>query len=197
MSVNGVIDSYKSYNTPYEYNKHHSEKSGKKDDDSKVKDDAAAVYESQSKNSKKVTLSEENMAKVKKMKMELSNKSQQMQSLVNSLFGTQGKKAANVTDLIKGLRNGTLSVDAATIAQAKEEIGEDGYWGVEQTSNRLLDMAKALSNGDPSKADELIAAMEKGFKQAERAAGGELPPISQQTIDAARDKINAWKNGEE
>ena len=35
-----------------------------------------------------------------------------------------------------------LTVDADTIAQAKKDIAEDGYWGVEKTSDRILDFAK-------------------------------------------------------
>ena len=64
-----------------------------------------------------------------------------------------------------------LTVDADTIAQAKKDIAEDGYWGELKTSDRILDFAKALSGGDKDKADELLNAFKKGFSQATGALG--------------------------
>lgn len=85
-------------------------------------------------------------------------------------------------------------MDAATKAQAQEDVSEDGYWGVKQTSERILDFAKALTGGDPSKIDEMKAAFEKGFKAAEKLWGGELPEISQKTYDAVMKGFEEWKN---
>ena len=84
----------------------------------------------------------------------------------------------------------------ATKAQAQADIAEDGYWGVEQTSDRILDFAKALSGNDPEKADLLLDAFKKGFEQATGAWGKELPDISQRTYDAVVEKFEAWKNGD-
>ena len=64
------------------------------------------------------------------------------------------------------------------------DIAEDGYWGVSQTSQRILDFATALTGGDPDKIEEMRAAFQKGFKQAEKTWGGQLPDISQRTYDA-------------
>ena len=77
------------------------------------------------------------------------------------------------------------SVSASDIAKAKEDISEDGYWGVKQTSQRLFDFASALAGDDVEKMKEMQAAMEKGFKQATKTWGKELPEICSQTIDAA------------
>ena len=73
-----------------------------------------------------------------------------------------------IRDRSQGLKSlfENLTVDADTIAQAKKDIAEDGYWGVEKTSDRILDFAKALSGGDKDKADELLNAFKKGFSQA-------------------------------
>ena len=90
-----------------------------------------------------------------------------------------------------------LTVDADTIAQAKKDIAEDGYWGVEKTSDRILDFAKALSGGDKDKADELLNAFKKGFSQATGAWGDKLPSICQDTYDAVVKKFDDWKNGTE
>ncbi len=52
---------------------------------------------------------------------------------------------------------------------AQADIAEDGYWGVEQTSDRILDFAKALSGDDPDKADAMLEAFKKGFEQATKS----------------------------
>ena len=82
-------------------------------------------------------------------------------------------------------------------AQAQADIADDGYWGVEQTSDRILDFAKALSGNDPEKADLLLDAFKKGFKEATKSWGQDLPDISQRTYDAVVEKFNKWKNGTE
>ena len=81
--------------------------------------------------------------------------------------------------------DGNFTVDEAAKAQAQEDISEDGYWGVKQTSQRLFDFASALAGDDVDKMREMQAAMEKGFGQAKEAWGRELPEISGQTLDAA------------
>ena len=88
-----------------------------------------------------------------------------------------------------------LKADAETKAQAEADIAEDGYWGVEQTSERILDFAKALSGNDPDKADLLLDAFKKGFKEATKTWGDELPDISKRTYDAVLEKFDKWKNG--
>ena len=77
------------------------------------------------------------------------------------------------------------NVSAADIAQAKEDISEDGYWGIKQTSQRLFDFASALAGDNPEMMKKMQAAMEKGFKQATAAWGKDLPDICKDTISAA------------
>nr|MCR5684363.1 hypothetical protein [Lachnospiraceae bacterium] len=52
--------------------------------------------------------------------------------------------------------------------------------------------AKALAGNDPSKANELFEAFEKGFDQATKTWGKELPEISRKTYDAVKEKFNKW-----
>ena len=51
---------------------------------------------------------------------------------------------ASTWDKSQGLKSlfENLTVDADTIAQAKKDIAEDGYWGVEKTSDRILDLQR-------------------------------------------------------
>ena len=72
-------------------------------------------------------------------------------------------------------------------------MAEDGYWGVEQTSDRIVKYATALSGGDPEKLDTMISAFEKGFQEATKSWGGTLPDISQRTREAVLDKFDKLK----
>ncbi len=109
----------------------------------------------------------------------------------------QGTAIGKADDMWKFLAKGDFTVDAATKAQAQKDIAEDGYWGVEQTSDRILDFAKALSGNDPEKADLLLDAFKKGYAEATKSWGDNLPDISSRTYDAVVEKFNAWKNGTE
>ena len=121
------------------------------------------------------------------MKKELSTKNEQLQNLVTKLLGKQAGKYTKLADLFKDIQ-----ADPATIEQAKKDTSDDGYWGVEQTSDRILDFAKALTGGDPDKIEEMRDAFEKGFKQATDTWGDELPDISQRTYKATMEKFDKW-----
>ena len=89
------------------------------------------------------------------------------------------------------------NVSPEAIAQAKEDVSEDGYWGVKQTSQRLFDFASALAGDDVEKMKEMQKAMEKGFKQATKAWGEELPSICKDTIDAANKLFDEYYKSKE
>lgn len=88
----------------------------------------------------------------------------------------------------------SLSIDytAEDAMQAQKDIAPGGYWSPEETSNRLVDFAKALSGGNPEKAAMLKDAFEKGFKEIEEMFGGTLPDISYETYDLTMDKFDQW-----
>ena len=85
-------------------------------------------------------------------------------------------------------------MDAQTKAQAQEDISEDGYYGIKQTSERLFDFASALAGDDVEQMKKMQAAMQKGFKEATGAWGKELPEICQKTLDAANKKFEEYYN---
>jgi len=140
---------------------------------------------------------------IKKAMEDADKKYALLRDLVEKLFKQQGNKGVEANwdalaasgKLGDALKN--LEVDEDTKLQAQKDIAEDGYWGVKQTSERILDFAKALSGGDASKADLLLDAYKKGFKAAENAFGGEgkLPQISYDTYDAVIKGFDEWKNG--
>ncbi|MBQ3104714.1 MAG: hypothetical protein IJC59_02495 [Lachnospiraceae bacterium] len=129
---------------------------------------------------------------INKLKADADARTAQLRSLVEKLITGQGNAIGSADDIWSFLRTGNFTVDAATQAQAQADIAEDGYWGVEQTSDRILDFAKALSGGNPDKIEELREAFEKGFKQATDTWGDELPDISQKTYEATMKKFDAW-----
>lgn len=138
-----------------------------------------------------------NFALVEKLKADAEERTSQLRSLVEKMMTQQGTAIGKADDMWKFLAKGDFTVDAATKAQAQKDIAEDGYWGVEQTSDRILDFAKALSGNDPEKADLLLDAFKKGYAEATKSWGDNLPDISSRTYDAVVEKFNAWKNGTE
>ena len=132
---------------------------------------------------------------VQQLKMENEARVQQLQDIVNKLLTKQGN-TYNTANGLKSLYE-NLVVDDATRAQAQADIAEDGYWGVNQTSERIFDFAKALSGGDPEKMEEMRTAFEKGYKQATKAWGDELPQICKDTYDSVMKKFDDYKTQSE
>lgn len=158
-------------------------------------EETGVVYEKNT-DSEKVTSTKDNKAIIAKLKADAEARTSQLRSIVEQLITKQGTAFGKATDdeMWKFLAKGEFTVSADVKAQAEADIAEDGYWGVEQTSDRILDFAKALAGNDPEKAEEMLEAFKEGFKQATKAWGDELPEISQKTYDAVQEKFEAWKN---
>ncbi|MBU0943443.1 MAG: hypothetical protein KJ804_16540 [Proteobacteria bacterium] len=92
--------------------------------------------------------------------------------------------------------NGTQKIDISSLSpeEATELIGEDGYFGVGQTSDRIVDFAIAVAGGDPSRLAAIKEGVENGFSEALDAFGGSLPDISYETYDAVMNKLDTWAN---
>ena len=127
---------------------------------------------------------------IAKLKADADARTAQLRSLVEQMMTKQTNAYGAANDIWKFLASGDYTVDPATKAQAQADIAEDGYWGVEQTSDRIIDFATALTGGDPDKLEEMRDAFLEGFKQAEEMWGGELPEISQKTYDAVIAKFD-------
>ena len=136
-------------------------------------------------------------AVVAQLKADQENRAASMQNLVEKLLGKQKGTfdLANSTNLAATFRQAVQFASPEDIAKAQADIAEDGYWGVNKTSDRLVSMAIALAGGDTDKADELKNAITKGFKKATAAWGEKLPQLCQDTYDAAMKKMDDWKNG--
>lgn len=184
MNVGSVTGTYAGYQTTSASKADSSAKTK----ETKAQENEGVVYEKGAEPEKKATYSinkmsaEDRAALVQQLKQDQLNRQSQLSSLVQKMFSKQAG-VAKLSDLFspENLKN----VSPADIAQAKEDVSEDGYYGVKQTSQRLFDFASALAGDDPEKMKEMQAAMEKGFKMAEAAWGGKLPDICQETINAA------------
>lgn len=121
---------------------------------------------------------------INKLKADADAHTAQLRSLVEKLISGQADSYGKANDIWAFLREGNFTVDPATKAQAQADIAEDGYWGVKATSERILDFATALTGGDPDKIEDMREAFKKGYAQAEKTWGGELPEISAKTYEA-------------
>ncbi|MBQ9648423.1 MAG: hypothetical protein IJV43_08700, partial [Oscillospiraceae bacterium] len=130
-----------------------------------------------------------NAALVAQMKADLQRQQAKMLDTVREMLSRQGKNVSG-KGLWKTLAGGNFQVDAATKSEAQKNISEDGYWGVEQTSDRIVQFAVGLTGGDPDKLDSMIEAFEKGYAAAEKKWGGALPGICQQTRARVHEKFD-------
>lgn len=188
MNVTGassVAETYTGYQTTAK-----TEETAKVEETKKA-EESGATFEKSAEPEKKATYkinkmsAEDRAALVKQLKQDEANRRSQLTSLVQKMFSGQAG-VAKLSDLFspENLKN----VSAEDIAKAKDDVSEDGYYGVKQTSQRLFDFASALAGDDVEKMKEMQAAMKKGYEKAEKAWGGKLPGICQDTL-AAADKL--------
>ena len=163
----------------------------------------AAVYEKAATKSESVKTYTRDTATISEISQQVELKFASLKSTVENLFSTQslkfGESKGLSYDRILEKYDGklkefyqNLEVDENTRLTAQQDIAEDGFWGVKQTSERAIAFAKALSGGDPSKVELLKMAVEDGYAAAEKAWGGELPEISRLTQEATLKGLDAW-----
>lgn len=165
--------------------------------ESKASDPVKSVVYEKSDAASKATYSINKMSQadrsalVEQLKNDQVQRQQSLTDLVSKTLGQQAKTyglAMNDTAFWRMFADGKVTVTEAAKKQAQEDISEDGYWGVKQTSQRLFDFASALAGDDPKTMQAMQKAMEKGFKEATKTWGKEMPEITGQTKDAA-DKL--------
>lgn len=193
MSVNGVISTQAA--AAYSYNSTSAAKEKTSAEEAKTTttaEDTGVIYEhstaAKTSSTKKTYTPDTNL--VNKLKADAENRASQLRSLVEQMMGKQANTYGNANDIWSFLRSGNFTVDPATKAQAQADIAEDGYWGVNQTSDRIIQFANALTGGDPDKIESMREAFKKGYAQAEKTWGGSLPEISQKTYDAVMEKFD-------
>ena len=188
MNVNGVTDAYATSTYSSTSAKQNAEDTKAS---SETNQSTGVVYE-KSNNTTQTKKYTPNAEIVAKMKADAEARTQQFKTLVEQMMSQQGSTIGKADSIWSFLAKGNYTVSPSVKAQAQADIAEDGYWGVNQTSDRIIDFAKALTGGDPAKIEEMRAAFEKGFKMATGTWGSKLPDISQQTYKAVMDKFDSW-----
>jgi len=183
MSVNGVSNNYTKSVSSYDYQKTQTEKA--KETTTETTSTTSNPATSKVDSFEKSTTYKPDREKINSMKAEMSSNVSAFRQMVQGLFQTQGGKANTALNTL-------LNIDKVTQADAQKAISEDGEWGVNKTAERILNFAKALSGGDPEKAEMLREAVKKGFSAAEKVWGGKLPDISQQTYNKVMEGFDEW-----
>ena len=172
MSVNGVTgssgaaDLYGTYKT-------NSAKPAEKTENKKEENNSGVVYEPSSSATTGSVSKKPDANLVAKLKADSDARISQMKSLVEQMISKQGQTLGKTDSIWSFLASGNFTVDAATKAQAQKDIADDGYWGVEQTSSRIVDFATALAGSDPKQLEKMRDAFKKGFRSEERRGGKE------------------------
>lgn len=114
-----------------------------------------------------------------------------IQSLASKMLGAQYKIAKNQDGSIdfKALAE-SLGI-GTTPETAAAAISEDGMWGVDAVSTRLIDFAMGLSGGDPEKIAELREAVTKGFEAVGDISS--LPQVCQDTYAETMARFDYWE----
>ena len=190
MSVNGVTSTQAAAAYSYNSTSAAKEKTSAEEATTKTTEDTGVIYEHSTDTNTSSTKKtyKPDTALINKLKADADARTSQLRSLVEQMMGKQATTYGNANDIWSFLRSGNYTVDPATKAQAQADIAEDGYWGVTQTSDRIIQFATALTGGDPDKIEAMRDAFKKGYAQAEKTWGGSLPEISQKTYDAVMEK---------
>lgn len=192
MSVNGVTSTQAAAAYSYNSTSAAKEKTSAEEATTKTTEDTGVVYEHSTDTNTSSTKKtyKPDTALINKLKADADARTSQLRSLVEQMMGKQATTYGNANDIWSFLRSGNYTVDPAIKAQAQADIAEDGYWGVGQTSDRIIQFATALTGGDPDKIEAMRDAFKKGYAQAEKTWGGSLPEISQKTYDAVMEKFD-------
>ncbi|MBF0118861.1 MAG: hydrogenase-4 component G [Desulfobacterales bacterium] len=74
--------------------------------------------------------------------------------------------------------------------EALELVSEDGYFGINKTSDRIADFVIKGAGDDLNQLKAGREGIIKGFKEAEKLWGGKLPDISYKTFEKSLEKID-------
>ncbi|AOM82523.1 hypothetical protein BBEV_1155 [Salisediminibacterium beveridgei] len=113
-----------------------------------------------------------------------------LKNLVRKMLEKQGNTFQDIHD--GKIDWETFEVDDETRAEAAAAIADNGPYGAEATSNRIVNFAVALSGGNPDKLAILRDAINDGFS-AVKDIFGDLPEVSERTYTLVHDKLDAWE----
>lgn len=164
------------------------------------KETAAAVFESSSSQTGQIENTYDKTVgkpadhkKIQQLLTEAEEKKESFRQMIEKLFAKQSDKVITSGTMADFYRS--LDVPESVREQARKDVAEDGYWGAEQTSDRILSFAQALAGDNKELAEKLLDAVKEGFKLAGEDWGEELPELSQKTMGITLEKMNNWISG--
>ncbi len=87
-----------------------------------------------------------------------------------------------------------IDISAVTPEEAQQLTSDDGYFGVDKTSERIFQLAVSVAGGDPGRIDAIKEGIDKGYQEALKVFDGKLPDISHDTYNAVMEKLDNWVN---
>lgn len=140
-------------------------------------------------------------ATIQKLWDETDSATSALRNLVNSLLGNN-KTGEGIGQTFWAKKADpsayNLNVDSQTQADAAAMISEDGYYGVKQTTERIMSFAKALAGGnvDEKAIENLRDGTKKGFDDVAKLFGGfnKLPQVTKDTYNAVMKSFDDWKS---
>ena len=117
------------------------------------------------------------------------------QEALEKEFTDQGKSYEKLSMLELNIsylevESDTASGPKAPKAPASLDICNNSYWGVEQTAERLASFVIYGAGDDLEKMRQGREGIIRGFKEAEKMWGGQLPDISYETLNRALEAID-------
>jgi hypothetical protein len=169
-----------------------ADKSSQVDDSIESKIHNSAVNVSISMESIKVFLN------IKSVEMTQENTNSQS-FLMNIINNTEVYDFLSGKEIDGGLSLASIGYDGKPITEltpdeAKELVSDNGFFGIDQTSQRVSGFVISLAGDNVEALQEARRGVVKGFEEAEKMWGGELPEISyktqEQTLKIIDEKIN-------
>lgn len=111
-------------------------------------------------------------------------------------IAAQGGMSQRAAGQEQGFDLATLTYNGKPLSEVSQEeaqalIGEDGYFGVSKTAQRLADFVITGGGEDLDRLQMGREGVLNGFQEAEQLWGGKLPEISYQTLNKTLELIDA------
>jgi len=135
---------------------------------------------------------------VEKLWNDTNHAAEAIRRLVASMMGSNDASGQGFWAIRAG---GKFQLSEADRAQAQQLVSEDGFFGVAQTTDRIMGFAKALVGEGASEKhiENMRNAVQKGFDEVAKMFGGfdKLPDVTKQTYEAIMKAFDDWKAGGE
>ena len=146
---------------------------------------------------------------VDKLIAESNSKISAFREMLQTLLAKQADRNGGVissekTGMEALLENATVGEDGMVHFNREDveaaglgEFDENGYWGVEQTAQRIFDMAIAFAGNDENLLAKMKDSISQAFGEVEDLFGGEgkLPDVSYRTRDRINEMFEEYENG--